>query len=116
MNANVPMNNPDTNRTFIIDNVEDMNKITGFKWKQTDLKQYFEFLDLSGFNSSNNMLIFARQFRIAKRNVNNKSSDGEREIIYNAREFVIANFPKIDSSGIYRSDIQMYFNHCDNRV
>jgi hypothetical protein len=114
--ANVPMNNPDTNRTFIIDNVEDMNKITGFKWKQTDLKQYFEFLDSSGFNSSNNLLNFARQFRIAQRNVNNESSDGEREIIYNAREFVIANFPKYDSNGIHKSDIQMYFNHCDNKV
>ena len=60
------MNNPDTNRTFIIDNVEDMNKITGFKWKQTDLKQYFEFLDSSGFNSSNNMLNFVANFELQK--------------------------------------------------
>ncbi|MCO5382425.1 MAG: hypothetical protein NHB15_10360 [Methanosarcina barkeri] len=64
--ANVPMNS-DENRTFVVDNVEDVDVITDLKWKQTDLEQYFEFLDSSGFDSSDEMLIFARQFRITKK-------------------------------------------------
>jgi hypothetical protein len=114
--ANVPMNNSDTNRTFVIDNVEDMDIITGLKWKQTDLRQYFEFLDSSGFNSSDDLLTFARQFRIAQRSINSESSDGEREKVYNARKFVIANFPQYSDNGIHRSDIKMYFTQCDNKV
>lgn len=113
--ANVPMdNNSDKNRTFVIDNVENMSVITGLKWKQTDLKQYFEFLDSSGFDSSEDMLIFARQFRIAKQNINNKSSLREQEKIHEAREFVITNFPQKNNE-IDKSEIQMYFNQCDSR-
>ncbi|MGI5992604.1 MAG: hypothetical protein ACOX7Y_10070 [Methanosarcina sp.] len=111
--ANVPMsNNSDGNRTFVIDNVEDMNVITGLEWKQADLEQYFEFLDSSGFDSSDDMLIFARQFRIAKQNINNESSDREQKLISDAREFVISNFPQ-NSSNIKKTDVQMYFNQCD---
>jgi hypothetical protein len=114
--ANVPMNNnSDENRTFVIDNVEDMDVITGLEWKQADLEQYFEFLDSSGFNSSDDMLIFARQFRIANRNINSESSDREQQIISDAREFVITNFPQ-NSSDINKSDVQMYFNQCDNKT
>lgn len=113
--ANVPMNNSDENRTFVIDNVEDMNIIIGLEWKQADMEQYFELLDKSGFDSSDNMLNFARQFRIAKQNINNASSSRKQEKIYEAREFVIANFPQ-NSNGIDKSDIQMYFKHCDTRT
>jgi hypothetical protein len=114
--ANVPMNNnSDESRTFVIDNVEDMDVITGLEWKQADLEQYFEFLDSSGFNSSDDMLIFARQFRIANRNINSESSDREQQIISDAREFVITNFPQ-NSSDINKSDVQMYFNQCDNKT
>jgi len=102
--ANVPMNNnSDENRTFVIDNIEDMNVITGLEWKQADLEQYFEFLDSSGFNSPDDMLIFARQFRIAKRNIYSESSDREQKIISDAREFVITNFPQ-NRSDINKSD------------
>lgn len=111
--ANVPMsNNSDGNRTFVIDNVEGMDAITGLKWKQTDLEQYFEFLDSSGFNSSDDMLIFVRQFRIAKRNINNESSDREQKLISDARGFVISNFPQ-NSSNINETEVRMYFNQCD---
>ncbi len=113
--ANVPMNNSDENRTFVVDNVEDMDVITDLEWKQTDLEHYFEFLDSSGFDSSDEMLIFARQFRIAKQNINNELSDREREEISSAREFVITNFPQ-NSNDINRSDIQMYFYQCDNKT
>jgi hypothetical protein len=114
VSANAPMNNSDENRTFVIDNVEDMNIITGLEWKQTDLEQYFEFLDSSGFKSSDDMLIFARQFRIAKQNIKNESSAREQEKISEAREFVITNFPQ-NSSDINKSDIQMYFKQCDTK-
>lgn len=114
--ANVPMNNnSDENRTFVIDNVEDMNVITGLDWKQADLEQYFEFLDSSGFNSSDDMLIFARQFRIANRNIYSESSDREQKTISDAREFVITNFPQ-NRSDINKSDVQIYFNQCDNKT
>ena len=113
--ANVPMNNSNENRTFVVDNVEDIDVITDLEWKQTDLEQYFEFLDSSGFDSSDEMLIFARQFRIAKKNINNELSNREREEISSAREFVITNFPQ-NSNDINRSDIQMYFNQCDNKT
>jgi len=114
--TNVPMNNnSDKNRTFAINNVEDMNVITGLEWKQADLEQYFEFLDSSGFNSSDDMLIFVRQFRIAKRNINNESSDREQKLISDAREFVISNFPQ-NSSNINKTDVQMYFNQCDMKL
>jgi len=112
--ANVPMNNSDENRTFVINNVEDMDTIIGLGWKQDDMVQYFEFLDSSGFNSSEDMLTFSRQFRIARQNINEKSSYREREKIYSAREFVITNFPQ-NSNDINRSDIQIYFNHYDNK-
>jgi hypothetical protein len=110
------MNNSDANRIFVIDNVEDMNTITGLKWKQTDLKQYFEFLDSSGFHSSVDMLTFSRQFRIAQQNINNELSDAERDQIYNARDFIIVNFPQYSDNGIHKSDIQMYFYQCDNKA
>lgn len=113
--ANVPMNNSDENRTFVIDNVEDMDIIIGLKWKQADLEQYFEFLDSSGFNSSDDLLTFTRQFRTARQNINNELSDREREKIYSAREFVITNFPQ-NSADINKSDIQMYFNQCDSKT
>lgn len=113
--ANAPMNNSDKNRTFVIDNVEDMDIIIGLEWKQADMEQYFEFLNKSGFDSSDNMLNFARQFRIAKQNINNESSSRKQEKIYEAREFVIANFPQ-NSNGIDKSDIQMYFKQCDTRT
>lgn len=113
--ANVPMNNSDENRTFVIDNVEDMDIIIGLEWKQADMEQYFEFLDKSGFDSSDNMLNFARQFRMAKQNINNESSSRKQEKIYEAREFVIANFPQ-NSNDIDKSDIQMYFKQCDTRT
>lgn len=113
--ANVPMNNSDENRTFVIDNVEDMDIIIGLEWKQADMEQYFEFLDKSGFDSSDNMLNFARQFRIAKQNINNESSSRKREKIYEAREFVIANFPQ-NSNDIDKSDIQLYFKQWDTRT
>lgn len=90
-----------------------MDVIIDLNWKKADLEQYFEFLDSSGFNSADEMLIFARQFRIAKQNVNNESSAGEQEKIYEAREFVIANFPQYSDDGIHKSDLQMYFNQCD---
>lgn len=114
--ANVPMNSSDTNRTFVINNVEGMNTITGLKWKQADLKQYFEFLDSSGFHSSSEMLTFSRQFRIAQRNINNELPGAERDKIYNAREFVIANFPQYNDNGIQKSDIQLYFNQHNNKA
>lgn len=113
--ANVPMNNSDENRTFVIDNVEDMDIIIGLEWKQADMEQYFEFLDKSGFDSSDNMLNFARQFRMAKQNINNESSSRKQEKIYEAREFVIANFPQ-NSNDIDKSDIQKYFKQCDTRT
>ncbi|AKB46603.1 hypothetical protein MSKOL_0826 [Methanosarcina sp. Kolksee] len=113
--ANVPMNNSDENRTFVIDNVGDMDIIIGLEWKQADMEQYFEFLDKSGFDSSDNMLNFARQFRIAKQNINNESSSRKQEQIYEAREFVIANFPQ-NSNDIDKSDIQKYFKRCDART
>lgn len=113
--ANVPMNNSDENRTFVIDNVEDMDIIIGLEWKQADMEQYFEFLDKSGFDSSDNMLNFARQFRIAKQNINNESSSRKQEKIYEAREFVIANFPQ-NSNDIDKLDIQKYFKQCDART
>ena len=113
--ANVPMNNSDENRTFVIDNVEYVDMIIGLEWKQADMEQYFEFLDKSGFDSSDNMLNFARQFRIAKQNINSESSAREQEKIYEAREFVIANFPQ-NINDINKSDIQMYFKQCDTRT
>lgn len=113
--ANVPMNNSDENRTFVIDNVEDMDIIIDLEWKQADLEQYFAFLDSSGFDSSDDMLIFARQFRIAKRNINSESADREREKISDAREFVITNFPQ-NGRDINRSNIRMYFNQYDNKT
>lgn len=113
--TNVPMNNSDENRTFVIDNVEDMDIIIGLEWKQADMEQYFEFLDKSGFDSSDNMLNFARQFRIAKQNINNESSSRKQEKIYEAREFVIANFPQ-NSNDIDKLDIQKYFKQCDTRT
>ncbi|WP_440948457.1 hypothetical protein ACSAZL_09630 [Methanosarcina sp. T3] len=113
--ANVPINNSDENRTFVIENVEDMDVITGLKWKQADLEQYFEFLDSSGFNSSDDMLTFTHQFRIARKNINNESSDREKEKIYSAREFVITNFPQ-NSNDINKADIQIYFNQCDTKA
>jgi hypothetical protein len=109
------MNNSDENRTFVIDNVEDMDIITGLEWKQTDLEQYFEFLDSSGFDSSDNMLNFARHFKMAKQNIKSESSVREQEKISEAREFVIANFPQ-NSNGINKSDIQMYFKQCDTKT
>lgn len=114
--ANVPMNKSDTNRTFVINNVEGMNTITGLKWKQADLKQYFEFLDSSGFHSSAEMLTFSRQFRIAQKSINSELSYAEKDKIYNAREFVIANFPQYSDNGIKKSDIQLYFNQHDNKA
>jgi len=114
--TNVPMNSSYINRTFVINNVEGMNTITGQKWKQADLKQYFEFLDSSGFHSSNEMLTFSRQFSIAQRNTNNELSDAEKDKIYNAREFVIANFPQYNDNSIKKSDIQLYFNQHDNKA
>lgn len=113
--ANVPMNNSDENRTFVIDNVENMDMIIGLERKRADMEQYFEFLDKSGFDSSDNMLNFARQFRIAKQNINSESSAREQEEIYEAREFVTANFPQ-NSNDINKSDIQMYFKQCDTRT
>lgn len=110
--ANVPMSTSDENRTFVIANAEAMNIITGLEWKQTDMEKYFEFLDSSGFDSSDNMLNFTRQFRIAKQNIDNESSPREKKKIYEARKFVIANFPQ-NSNDINKSDIQMYFNQCD---
>ncbi|ABE53036.1 Hypothetical protein Mbur_2167 [Methanococcoides burtonii DSM 6242] len=113
--ANVPMNRSDANRTFVLDNVEDMNVIMDLNWKQADLEQYFDFLDTSGFNSSNDLLMFARQFRIAKKCIDDKASNSERNKIYEAREYVIANFPLYSDAGIQKSDIKVYFYRCDNK-
>ena len=113
--ANVPMSTSDENRTFVIDNVEAMNIITSLEWKQTDLEDYFEFLDSSGFDSAENLLNFTRQFRVAKQNVNNGFSSREIKKIYEARKFVIVNIPQNSeqNNDISKSDLQMYFNQCD---
>lgn len=113
--ANVPMNFSDTNRTFAIDNVEDMNVIMNMGWKQDDLEQYFNFLDTSGFNSSEELLTFSRQFTTAEKCIDNNTSDSRQKKINEAREYVIDNFPQYSDNGIEKSDLCSYFDLCDKK-
>ena len=108
IHANVPINGSDANRTFAIDNVEDVNVIMNTEWNQDDLKQYFEFLEASGFNSSEELLSFARQFTVAKKSINDDMSESAHVKIDNARVYVVANFPQYNDEGIQKDDMRAY--------
>jgi hypothetical protein len=108
IHTNVPINGSDANRTFAIDNVGDVNVIMNTEWDQDDLKQYFEFLDSSGFNSSEELLSFARQFTVAKKSINDDMSESTHVKINNARVYVVANFPQYSDEGIQKDDMRAY--------
>jgi hypothetical protein len=115
IHANVPINGSDANRTFAIDNVEDVNVIMKTEWKQDDLKQYFEFLDLYGFNSSEDLLTFARQFTVATKCIDDDTSESTQIKILDARVYVVTNFPQYGVEGIQKDDMRAYFNLCDKK-
>lgn len=115
IHANVPINGSEANRTFAIDNVEDVNVIMNTEWKQEDLKQYFEFLDSYGFSSSEDLLSFARQFTVAKKCIDDDMSESTQTKILDARMYVIANFPQYSDESIQKDDMRAYFVLCDNK-
>ncbi|TQD23544.1 hypothetical protein [Methanolobus vulcani] len=108
LHANVPINGSDANRTFAIDNVENVNVIMKTEWKQDDLKQYFEFLDSSGFNSSEDLLSFSRQFTVAKKGIDDDMSESAQVKILDARVYVVTNFPQYSDEGIQKDDMRAY--------
>nr|WP_321496350.1 hypothetical protein [uncultured Methanolobus sp.] len=113
INANVPINGSDVNRTFAIDNVENVNVIMKTEWRQDDLKKYFEFLDSSGFNSSEELLSFARQFTVAKKSIDDDMSESTKVKILDARVSVVANFPQYSDEGIQKDDMRTYLTMGD---
>ncbi len=115
IHANVPINGSEENRTFAIDNVEEVNVIMNTEWSQDDLKQYFEFLDSYGFNSSEDLLSFARQFTVAKKCIDDDMSESTQTKILDARVYVVDNFPKYSGESIQKDDMRAYFVLCDNK-